>query len=1216
MFLKSLEMVGFKSFADKMVIDFHKGMTAIVGPNGCGKSNVLDSIRWVLGEQSAKAIRGGSMQDVIFGGADSRKPLGMAEVSLTFSECEAHMGTDFHEIRITRRVFRDGQSEYEINKTPCRLRDIHQLFMDTGIGRTAYSIMEQGKIDAILSSRPEERRAVFEEAAGITRFKSQKKEAIRKLELTETNLLRVTDVIKEVDRQIGSLQRQAAKAKKYKEIADRLRQLDTQLSSHQFKNLTTSVQESEQQVATLQLELQGLQQTLQEKEGLLRSRRIDLENHEDRIKTTELQKAQLENDRSRALQQTEHHQQRIGELTALINRSRLELASTEEKIRVQHEQMETLRLEIETISAEQNRLNEELQQSQSLWKEKKDAAVACAKERETVEMQMLNNNRRTESIRTQLANLEARQRSFLLRAEKLQEDEQSWESRHREVLAEIEAAQIHLNECERKLTEAEEILTRERAALEQVQQEFQQSRETVDREQSERARLTARYQALEQLVVSHAGYSETTKRLLERHRNNGLAGTLLEYLTVEPSYERAIEVCLGETCEALLVERPEILDIFLAELQDKEAAIFVSPEALKQAPFSAPSLHREAALRFVKAKAPVDTWITHLLANCYIVEDGAAATPLRERLPSACIVSKSGEIWHPLGWQLRGTRRKNQQSFLARENEMRSLHEEVQNVENQLNEATNRWNALKEERQAIEARLAEAQQQRQRAGSEVSAARYDFEAHQKRRDELKNRFEAIQHEKAQLAEQDHSSLDEQKRLLEEVEQLSRLNQELSIGVEGLMARLSELNRAADDQSQVVMDLRILVSSAEQRRDAVTRQEIPLKNRLKELEEALEKHRFEITDYEGRVSHSHVLIGEAEETIASTAERVVQVASTLEELGRERRQMQEELLQIEEGLQVERRQVNEVQTRSSKEEISLAGHKMHLDTLVQRVQRTYQVQIEEFISSAQEATTEPTSEPPNWTNVEAEVQQLREKLDSMGPVNLESIAEYEELEQRHQFLITQEKDLVQSKDQLVEAIKKINETTKVLFAEAFEQIQKNFSQIFVDLFGGGRASISLTDEQDPLESGIDIIAKPPGKQLQVISLLSGGEKTMTAVALLFAIYMVKPSPFCVLDEMDAPLDESNISRFIQMLQRFLQQSQFIVITHNKRTIGAADVLYGVTMEEHGVSKIVSVKLSRKEEDPLFNQTPKLALTESAPKVEEKSSEEDNEPAMNA
>ncbi|MFH1067597.1 MAG: chromosome segregation protein SMC, partial [bacterium] len=1016
---------------------------------------------------------------------------------------------------------------------------------------------------------------------GITRFKSQKKEALRKLELTEANLLRVTDVIKEVNRQIGSLQRQASKARRYKEFADRLRELDTKLAARHFRALKDSVQEGERKVSALQQELLQLRGVLEEKESVLRRKRMDAENLEEKTRLGEQQKSRLENEKNHAVQKIEFHRQRIQELEGLVERNRLDVAATEEKIRVQQEQLNALGTDLAALNQELQNLNADLQQQQTVWQERKNAVAACSRERETLDAEILANNRQAETHRARLADLEAQKRGHLLHVEKLREDEKNGETRLQEIRAEAAALSSRLVQEEEEIKKAEAAIEEKKKALAAAQQFAHQQREEFEKLRNERASLGARHEALEQLAAERAGYSETTRALLERHRGQGVHGALLEYIQAKPGFERAVELCLGMACEAVLLENEDFLHSFAEKSEGQ--GVFVEPLSLEG---SASGAHHrpEAAIHFVTVQPKVAAWVARLLAGCYIVEDAAAAARLKEEVPFSQIVAKTGEIWHAAGWQLRGKGGENRQSVLARDNERRELAEKLANLSRQTEAAAQALESAQRQVKEVEASLAQAMEARQQIAARCASLRYEQEAGRKREEEAQNKFKSLQEEKARLAEKDSSGAEEQKRLEQEIERLAQLSREQTSRAETLANLLEENNRSSEAQGQCVMDLRVRAAAAEQRREGLARQETPMRQRLQELEENLRLRRAEIEDYQKRTEESRQNVADAEHTIQAAEAGMREANDALTALAAERQNLHGEIATLETSVDGERRRATEIQTRCGREEVGLAEQKMRLGSLVERVQTSYHVQLEEI--AAPEVSETPATE--DWGAMEAEVTELRDKLERMGPVNLEAITEFEELEQRQKFLQTQEEDLTKSKEQLVSAIRKINETAKTMFAETFEKIQAHFSKTFVELFGGGRASLLLVNEQDPLESGIEIAVKPPGKQLQNITLLSGGEKAMTAVALLFSIYMVKPSPFCVLDEMDAPLDESNILRFVRMLQQFVSQSQFVVITHNKRTISAADILYGVTMEEQGVSKIVSVKLTRKGEDPLFEK----------------------------
>lgn len=1192
MFLKSLEIVGFKSFAEQTGVVFHPGMTAIVGPNGCGKSNVLDSVRWVLGEQSAKALRGSTMQDVIFNGSDSRKPLGMAEVSLTFSDCEQYLGSDFHEVRVTRRVFKDGQSEYELNKAPCRLRDVQQLFMDTGIGRTAYSIMEQGKIDAILSSKPEDRRAIFEEAAGITKFKSQRKEALRKLELTEANLLRVQDIIREVARQINSLQRQAAKAKRYRELSDKLREMDTKLSVHQFEELNASAEAEQHAILKLQEEYTALEVELSSGEVRQRELRAELESLEQASRANEQQRQRLESDAASARQKIGFNQSRIQELTTLIENARREASGTEEKVRIQGERLTQIENEGTKLAEVRQQEEQTLIQAQESLRVIREQVTSLQQNRQQLEQAIAQGSRRLEAARGRMAMIEAEHRTYLVRVEKLKEDQVSWDNLRAELDANGQA--IALRETEKQLhaTATIEKLRAEQSGGAALENSLQTSRKEYETLRSHRAEMQARLEALRQLAESNVGMSEAAKALLKARRGQGILAALLESITVTPGFELAIETCLGELADALVLDANASPAEIKAAFSGSGKVVLLSPSSGNS--FVQPSLQDErAALQKISvadSMGPLRAFLAKHLAGWYVVANAEEAAKIQSEIPWAKIVSQQGEVWHPDGWLIYGSAKDNHHSLLTRKNEIAELEKQMASLEQELAAAEQRVAEIQESVASQTDKITQAREESDRANAELNAVRYETELHNRRNQELLSRQSSLDRERQQLSSKETSTTEEQQKLTDECEQIIRANQDASTKVEGLLVQIDQTAKEIEQRSQEVVELRVKVSAATQQLDGFRREQESVHLRIDELKEFAAKCARDIAEYENRIGESQKIIHESETSVVTIHGQVETLTQEAQGLAVKKTESSTRLAEADSALSQHRKRAMELQSLRSKHEITYAELRLKLTTLTERIRTAYQIEISEIAANPPQPPANETPElqqPTDWQLLEQEVTAMRTKLESMGPVNMEAITEYEELEQRHKFLQDQERDLTTARQQLVDSIKQINETTKVLFSETFQKVQENFSKVYVELFGGGRASITLTEESDPLESGIDIIARPPGKQQQSITLLSGGEKTMTAVALLFAIYMVKPSPFCILDEMDAPLDESNIGRFIQMLQRFVQQSQFIVITHNKKTIAAADVLYGVTMEEQGVSKIVSARLSRKEESPLFN-----------------------------
>ena len=1234
MYLKALNEIGFKSFADKTQLQFHPGVTAIVGPNGCGKSNVLDSIRWVLGEQSAKALRGGQMQDVIFNGSDSRKPLGMAEVSLTFGDCEGELGTEYNEVTITRRLFRDGASEYEINKSACRLRDIHQLFMDTGVGRTAYSIMEQGKIDQILSARPEDRRAVFEEAAGITKYKSQKKEAMRKLEQTDANLLRLEDIIREVRRQINSLQRQASKAKRYQDLFAELKDLELRLARHQYALLAAEIaaladqssgsREAHQQ---LTLAIEAEDQAM----GLLRSELEKMEGDAAQVREA-LGNARMAAER--AAQREKTNAARVEEFSQLRENCRIEIAGTEEKIRIQDEQLQALGGQAAAQAAARSAAADAYHAKDAAARELAEQTSEKEAERADRNHELLRLQNSLSNFRNQLIALEAQQKNLMVRGESLRAEQGALTQRREEAeanrlaqegeladaLGAFEAARAEVSARHEAVRERQQLVAARQHTVAERQQAVHAANDGL--RETERAhrdlvtvhgRLVAKLDALKHLETSHAGSPPATQHLLACSAKGEIAariqGTLSDHFQVTPGYEGAIALLLGEALNALVVDDRAGAEEILAKALAGEnpGRVFLAPLSLARPSGSAANRETGAA-RFLRTHAGAEAATTlplleSLLSDTHIVDDLAAAWELKALQPQAVIAVRDGDgsgiLINRAGLLQAGKASETSAGLavLTRRNEQSGLEEEIASalaaVEQgaaRVAEATERVQSAQALHQEAHAAIQEAQGWVQEAQSvvqdaqsaakdaEIAAAtlRHTQQSLAQSVAEIDRNHERLSQEIARTTAQVEADGERRQnienQLAESESQVATLQEALTL----LQDEIRTLGQEEASLRQTLVESQIELASLTHRLQSTEQQQQSVKTRLAELRELTATRSREAEDYAARIATAEAEIDaaqiEREEATVQANERETELQTILVA-----RSEQHERISIrEEGLRLERRKLNEAQAIQSSCEIKLTQRRLTLEHLVERVRQAYQLVLAELPPLTEE---EIAAQGENdWSTIEADVREKRERLDGMGPVNIEAIAEFEELQQRLTFLEGQETDLRNGKEQLLQAIQEINQTTEKMFAETFEQVKINFQQIFSELFGGGKANLILSDEKDPLESGIEIVARPPGKQPQSITLLSGGEKTMTAVALLFSIYMVKPSPFCVLDEMDAPLDESNINRFIKMVQRFTAHSQFVVITHNKRTISMADAIFGVTMQERGVSRLMSVKLT--------------------------------------
>ncbi|MGH7984113.1 MAG: chromosome segregation protein SMC [Candidatus Udaeobacter sp.] len=1184
MHLQSLELLGFKSFADKTIFNFHEGVTAVVGPNGCGKSNVLDAVRWALGEQSAKSLRGDEMADVIFNGAETRKPVGVAEVSLTFTDCAEELGIEWHDVRATRRVYRDGNSEYLLNKTPCRLRDIQNLFADTGIARSAYSMMEQGKIDMILSSRPEDRRAVFEEAAGITKYKTQKREALRKLEATEANLLRIGDVIKEVKRQIGSLQRQAGKARRYQALHADLRVLETHQAHKQLDSLESELAACREEIERLTESEHAARGKIDNSENALTEERRALDKIDIEIADSRTEVQRLESEIAAHRSRIEFNRQRAEEFAELVERAQRDIGDAEKK-RKQHaaeaEQTNNAIAEMERhLEEKEAELTELASSAGQIQKNRADGGMqlqelqlALTKSESrvaTLEEEHAGTKTRRELTRAQSEQLANQIRTLTTASEKLATHIAVSGKTSRRDAIDVEAS---LREKERLLSEAEQDL----AAVERALTE-------------KRSRLDV----LRQLNEEGEGLAEGSQAVLkglddpDKFREV-IAGSLVAQLDVDQKFVPAIEAALGRNLHAVILKDPGIVSEIIARLRKKklgQAALLI-PQLTGSAQQATRQSLPEGALAWATDKliAPssLEPLVGQLLGDVAIFSDLQQALECKKREPTLAMATLAGEFISPEGIVFGGSSEVRAPSLLERKTQIADLAKQETVVVKKLESICTRRDEAKEALE-IASRL-----QRELAETE------------RKIDNLRSDKNALEH---QVGAADERVAHLERELQTMRDQLAKEQADLS----AFDAAQKQTTAREEELTEKMNQLRLAIATERQRHENFIAQHESMRAREAELVELIAVRKTDIAMYETKLAAQAEESRESESLIKSRTAQREQAEANAVKIVEQRAKRLSTISHSEIELRRLRDSLGELQDRRAQRQVRESQLQMKIDNLAEHISRSHQIDLRSFVvdqpafekvlraQAKRSAGFQPAEDrqPPtpegygaprdaDATNLaDADLQKLitdlRTQLDNMGPVNLDAVHEYDELEERYKFLEAQNNDLTNSRRELLDVIAQINSTTRKLFGETFAQVRINFREMFTELFGGGRADLSLLDENDPLNCGIEITAKPPGKQPQSVSLLSGGERSMVAVALLFAIYMVRPSPFCILDEVDAAMDEGNINRFIRVLERFVEQSQFIIITHNKRTIAKADVLYGVTMEERGVSKLVGMKLT--------------------------------------
>ena len=1254
MYLKALDIYGFKSFADKTHFEFHTGVTGIVGPNGCGKSNVVDAIRWVLGETSAKALRGSEMADVIFNGTDRRKPVGMAEVILTLADCEVGLGVDYNEVAIARRVFRDGRSEYRINNTICRLKDIQDLLAGTGIGRAAYSVMEQGKIDMLISAKPEDRRMVFEEAAGITKFKGQKKEALRKLEYTEANLLRVADIVAEVKRQMGTLQRQAAKAKRYQVVHKDLRILDTHLGHKHYTELSAEKSETENQLISLMTQLNELHQRIHAKEAEVAETRESYHQVESTINGLRQQSQEHRSKIQAGESKIEFNRERVEELEGRIKRNEEDAAGNRDMVDRQRrelaqadEQFSTIR---DTIETRQYALEEHVVTHNAIIPER----YRLEQERRTLREQFRSLESEIATAEAKASNLSGQMSADRQRHEALQHDRQG-------AAQEREARQLEYDHLQRQIEEHET----QRGDLEQKLKdisnsiaEMRRQRDAASEEANSLQRLLtqrrSRLEVLNQILEKGEGLEQGTQNVLKglddpERIKGGIRGLVASSIEVEPQFISALESALRDHLQAVLLSDSALGQEIITKLTEqrlgKTALIpqdFLVGHTASERQFM-PNGGLAWALDKVKSRPEVQPLMERLLHNVLIVEDLATALRLKPHHQDLTFVTMKGELLSAHGVIQGGATKEEAMSTLRRETELRELRVEVERLDG---EVIAKEEYIEELRMKLEAQQREegnARDSAQRNREEISQLQGKVSVVQRALQQATAKLDSLEWEQSQIT----ARLSEGEAKIVQHRETAQAATELLESVQSreyeLESQIESVIRREVESTERLNELKTALALEQNALQNIERQKAPLADRMQELEGSISRFENECFIWRQRIDGANAENRRLTEELEETRRILAGVDSEGMASVARRNEAFEHVTMLEAELNQIRNRQNELTEYRSRAEVQQTRVELKLENLMNQNQERYHVNFETFEpdphalllsiseqkksrdrnikrkntmagreesdneSESQDAANEASdaaeaarynatqnSGPetadmddllagmagePDWALVQEIVNELRQRVESMGPVNLDAISEFEELEQRHNFLETQHGDLVKSKEELLQVIQKINDTTKTMFAETFALVRTNFRENFKELFGqGSQADLVLQDENDPLETGIDIIAKPPGKKLQTISLLSGGERSMTAVALLFSIYMVKPSPFCVLDELDAPLDETNIGRFLTMLDKFTTNSQFIVVTHNKRTMSKADVIYGVTMQEFGVSKPVGVRMT--------------------------------------
>ncbi|AQY50917.1 chromosome segregation protein [Listeria weihenstephanensis] len=1178
MLLKRLEMNGFKSFADKMVIDFVPGTTAIVGPNGSGKSNITEAIRWVLGEQSAKSLRGGRMGDVIFAGSDTRKPINFAEVSLVFENEDRFLPLDYSEVSVTRRIFRNGDSDYLINKQSCRLKDIVDLFMDSGLGRESFSIISQGKIDEILNSKPEERRSIFEEAAGVLKYKHRKKQAENKLFETEENLNRVQDILYELENQMEPLEIQASVAKDYLFQQEELEKFEVTLLVAEIEAFTEKIagQKAEFEktgdiLVKMQAEIKAEETQIYTQKQKLAALDQQIEVMQAELLDATERLEQLEGQRNVALERKKHSNENEQGLNENLQQVEAKIATLETQKQVLLQDKLEKAAVLEVFIKEKKALEAKLAEYNTLSEEKI----------ENMKSDYIELRHTQTTMKNDIGYLERQLSQMQGRSEKLDQENQQHITERNEINAHVASLEKHLAELQAKLAEQmahyqaiQAALTKQEAVFTKQEQEMYRQYELIQQAKS-------RQDTLAELADDYAGFFQGVREVLKAKKKlNGILGAFVELVEIPEHYQKALEIALGANAQHVIVKDDQAARDAIRYLKDTRAgrATFLPlttmqprqiPTATKQAIEQQPAFVALAS-DVLTYDSQIENVILNALGTTILAKDLKGANLLAKMVNFRYrVVTLEGDVVNAGGSMTGGATAQGKSSIMTRKHELENLSKTIAQMAVSVEKTEKQYATLKNEVKETREQLEEARSvgetlrlqetellgKKERAQERLVVANKQLQIYDMEKEEGTT-------ELGQLSERKVTLEQELAALLVTIEALDQQIQEMT-----QKRKEQENNRVSDQESYSTIKSQAAVG----------------REQLQTAEQALRNLETDISEYyaekealssklamlQSNIETVHTSTEALAEAIEQARETKDQTAIKREKLREDRAQIQDDLAESEELLQQKQNQASFYMEQKTSAEVGMSRLNADIDNRLERLSETYVLTFEAAKARAMADL--------DIDHARSKVRLLKRSIDELGVVNIGAIDEFERIKERFEFLNGQQTDLLEAKTTLFQVMDEMDEEMKKRFDASFTAIQTEFAIVFPELFGGGQARLILQNPDEVLTTGVDIEAQPPGKKLQNLSLLSGGERALTAIALLFAIIRVRPMPFCILDEVEAALDEANVTRFSRYLKKFERDIQFIVITHRKGTMEEADVLYGVTMQESGVSKLVSVRL---------------------------------------
>ena len=1182
MHLNHIKINGFKSFAEDIDLILEPGVTAVVGPNGCGKSNVSDAIRWVLGEQSARALRCASMQDVLFNGGADFKPAQRARVSLQFANTDGRLALESPDVEITRQLTREGESRYLINNSPCLLRDITELFMDTGVGVSAYSIMEQSKIDLILNTRAEERRFLFDEVAGITKYKHRKKKTLKKLEDTEQNLVRINDVIHEAQRETEKLKRQASQARRHQELHGELKNLELNQKRREYERFLEDLTETQGSLDNLLAAIDevnhSIQSAEQESEELIERRAAldteiaegdkvsrefisQIEQIERQIALHKERQLNLHEQRQRAIQAIQSFEKELTELDAEkrgLNQERTQLSVT-------------LKLEENRLTARRRVLN--------------DFVTRIAETRKSIsetEVELSEKANQASRLESEVVTLNSKLEFATHNLDRVLGNAEEVQGK----LKAVEAAQAEAQKREQHLKATLVQLDIEKL---QIEEERQKRGDILRKLESEKRGLqdslgmnVSRLKSLKELQSTYEGFYTGVRAIMMAKESDpehfgGVCGVVAELIRTNSDYELAVEVALGSAIQNVVTETAEDAKKGITFLKKTRGGrvTFLPLDMLRARSFRDEVLLNQKgviglASDLVDYAPKYDIAIRQLLGNTVVIEDLDTAIQLAQRFrPNSRLVTVEGEIINTFGAVTGGSSANQTTSFLSRPRELEDLQAKIDNLTFVINEKDSKHKDLVGKLAQLQQRHESLAGEHQRSEIEYTSHAKDLEQHNREIVQLREELEGAQTESSRFQEEADKAKSSSENGQTELDEVRKTRNKLQNRTKRLSEQIQSESNKRDEVVASCQELEVsLATKREQLYGIETRLASFEKNQARVRENMAERQKVIDSDDETRQNLSKQ-IDEAQQQFLRVEQEKAEAEERANLLEEEREALRGRDAELQKLMRTARRQGEKHNRLRHQREVTVTQLEMQIKAISAGVTEKYQVSIEQV---------QATEEAVNKIELLDQVESLRAQIADIGSVNMKAIEEYEAHKKREEFLVLQREDLEKSIESIDKAIQKINQTSREAFQDAFEQIRANFRDVFIELFEGGETELALTDESDILESGIDIIACPPGKRPQSITQLSGGERSLVAIALLFAIFKLKPSPFCILDEVDAALDEANVLRFTKLIHNYAQHTQFVIITHNKRTMEIADVMYGVTMEQAGVSKVVSARFT--------------------------------------